>query len=114
MSRWTKWRKIANKKEYFDRELDHVGPATYEIGIRKKGQKKIRIQYIGETNNERRRMKQYGRNGSHIAHKIDKALNDGYELFYRGQTKPSKAKAEIMEKNLLQKFKYKWNTQHNK
>ena len=49
-------------------------------------------------------MKQYGTNGSHIAHKIDKALNDGYELFYRGQTKPSKAKAEIMEKNLLKKF----------
>lgn len=32
MSRWTKWRKIANKKEYFDIELDHVGPDTYENG----------------------------------------------------------------------------------
>ena len=114
MSRWTKWKKIADKKTNYGTELDNDGPANYEIGIKKPSQREVRIKYTGETKNERERMIQYGRNGSHIPDKIDKALKDGNEIYYRGQAKPSKEKAEKSEKRLLKKWDYPWNTKNNK
>jgi hypothetical protein len=63
---WTKWRKIADKKEWYDDDFDNDGPAYYELGV---GHSKTRvsIKYVGHTINERRRMSEYGAHGSHIS-----------------------------------------------
>lgn len=109
--RFTEWRKIADRKNYYTDKLDHDGPSVYEIGIRKRG--KIKIMGVGETKNEERRMKEYGSYGSHWSKKIGKALNEGHEIYYRSQRKQSKKKAKKTQDNLLRKFCYPWNTQLN-
>lgn len=113
MSRWTAWRLIANRREWFDEELDHDGPACYELGIGGPRRGDIQAVYVGETSNERRRVCTYARSGCHLARIIDRHLRDGWCLYYRAQMKHTKAAAIQMQNALLRRFEYHWNLQLN-
>ena len=109
MVRFTGWRKVADRYEWYDDEFDYDGPACYELGT---GHSRNRVtpRYVGETKNERRRITLYARGGSHISHFIDSALRKGYNLYYRGVALPSKRKAKEMQDSLLTDYYYEWNT----
>lgn len=106
---WTNWRKIANKQSWYDDELDYDGPSCYELGIGGPNYGGIEPVYIGETNNEMMRMKQYARNGSHLSEIIDDTLSKGYSLYYRALALQTKREAKQMQDSMLSKFKYDWN-----
>jgi hypothetical protein len=90
---WTEWRLLANRKEWFDDQLDYEGPSCYELGTGGPRGGNIQPHYVGETKNERERMRQYARHGSHLSKTIDWHLKQGWCLFYRGMAVPSKAAA---------------------
>ena len=80
------------------------------------GHVKIAIQqwhYVGETTNERSRIKCYARNGSHLSKIINRHLNAGWHLYYRATGCVSKIAAKQMQDNLLNRFKYDWNKMLN-
>ena len=108
MPRWTRLRKIADKKAWYGKDFDNDDPACYELWIGK-SRSQARPVYIGETDNETRRMKEYASHGSHLSEIIDEYLNRGYSLYYRAIALPSKKAAEQMQDNLLMKFRYDWN-----
>jgi len=109
MSNWTAWRKLANKKNWYNNEFDYDGPACYELGIGGPRGGNIQPVYVGETANERIRLSSYACHGSHLSAFIDKCLQQGYTLFYRAQALNSKRAAKNMQDNLLKKFLYDWN-----
>lgn len=106
---WTDWRKIADKKNWYDDQFDHDGPSCYELGVGGPNYGGIEPVYIGETNNEMKRMIQYAKNGSHLSEIIDDALNKGYSLYYRAQALKTKNEAKKMQDSMLLRFKYDWN-----
>lgn len=110
---WTKWRKIADKNYWYDEDFDYEGPACYELAIGGPRGGNIDIKYAGETKNERSRISAYASHGSHLSEIIDWHLKKGYVLYYRAQSKKSKAAAKIMQNNLLEEYNYDWNIQHN-
>ena len=85
---WTGWRKIAERSRWFDDEIDHDGPACYELGLGGPLGGDMRIVYVGETVNEKSRVIAYASHGSHLARIIRSALRDGWSLFYRAQARP--------------------------
>jgi hypothetical protein len=109
MSNWTRWRKIADRHNWFSDDLDWDGPACYELGIAGPRGGNLKIVYVGETSNEKRRVATYASSGSHLAEIIEKHLKDGWHLFYRAQIKASKKDAVRMQNGLLEKFDYDWN-----
>jgi hypothetical protein len=113
MVRWTEWRKLANKKYWYDYELDYDGPACYELGIGGPNYGGIRPVYVGETANERKRLSNYARHGSHLSHIIDDCLRNDWTLYYRAVALPSKDAAIDMQGSLLKKYRYDWNYQLN-
>jgi hypothetical protein len=106
---WTLPRVIAVKGRWFSELLDNDGPACYELGTGGPRGGQIQWHYVGETNNERTRIKCYARNGSHLAKIINGHLNDGWYLYYRAISCVSKAAAKQMQDNLLARFIYDWN-----
>jgi len=66
MGAWTDWRKVADKKSWYDDQLDWDGPACYELAIGGDRGGNIKIVYVGETGNERRRVIAYASHGSHL------------------------------------------------
>jgi len=106
---WTNWRKIAVGNEWFDEEFDHDGPACYELGIGRPRGRKVERVYVGETDNEQRRVKLYAQGHGHIEKEIRRELRSGYVLYYRGQAKSSKGAAKKMQDRLLEKCDYPWN-----
>lgn len=110
---WTKFRLLADKKHWYDEILDWDGPACYELAIAGPRGGNLRIVYIGETSNEKKRMASYARSGSHLAREIDWHLKEGWCLRYRGYGCNSKKEAVEMEKRMLKKFKYDWNIKFN-
>jgi hypothetical protein len=68
---------------------------------------------VGETQNERERMREYARHGSHLSDIIDRHLNDGWCLYYRGWMLRSKKAAVAMQNRLLDQYKYDWNLTSN-
>jgi len=109
MAGWTDWRLIANAEEWFDDELDWDGPACYELAIAGPRGGDLRIVYVGETTNERKRVATYARSGSHLADIIAEHLDDGWSLYYRAQATPTKAAAKRMQDSLLSHHEYDWN-----
>lgn len=106
---WSGWRKLADKHEWYDEKFDYDGPTCYELAIRgPRGGGHITV-YCGHTVNEDRRMRTYGRDGSHLAEIIHRHLKDGWHLYYRGSCCGSKKLAEAMERRMLAKFDYRWN-----
>jgi hypothetical protein len=113
MSNWTAWRKIADRRYWYDESLDWDGPACYELAIAGPRGGEIIIVYVGETGNERKRVVAYASHGSHLSEIIHDHLKDGWHLFYRAQTKSTKAEAVRMQNNLLAGYDYDWNIQLN-
>lgn len=113
MSRWTEWRKLADSRHWYPEELTWDGPACYELGIGGPRKGAMRTVYVGETDNERRRLSCYARSGSHLAELIDAHLDEGWCLYYRAQARPSKREALAMQNRLLARFWYEWNKQLN-
>jgi hypothetical protein len=113
MSRWTHWRRIADRREWFGESLDWDGPACYELGIGGPRRGDFRIVYVGETVNEQRRVIAYASHGSHLSDIIAWHLARGWHLFYRAQLKRSKRAAVRLQNNLLARFAYDWNKQRN-
>ena len=113
MSAWTRWRRIASHREWYDDELDWDGPACYELGLGGPRGGIKHIVYVGETVNERTRVVAYARDGSHLASIIRSHLKDGWVLYYRAQSKRSKAAAVRMQDSLLARYDYDWNIQLN-
>ena len=106
---WTHWRLLANHKEWFDDTFDHEGPSCYVLGTRGPRGGDIQPHYVGETKNEKSRMKCYARHGSHISKIIDVHLKDGWSLYYRGTCCDSKEDAVAMQNRMLANRKYDWN-----
>jgi hypothetical protein len=106
---WTKWRLLAEPKEWFDASLDHQGPACYEIGTGGPRGGNIQIHYVGETVNEKKRMSSYGSDGSHLSKIIASHIRRGWRIYYRAIACNSKDAAKRMQDNLLGRFEYDWN-----
>src|SRR5206468_2569695 len=113
MPRWTTWRKIADRQGWYGDSLDWDGPACYELATAGPRGGDLRIVYVGETSNERRRMVAYAAHGSHLSKIINSHLRDGWHLHYRAQTLTSKKAAVQMQNNLLAGWVYDWNIQLN-
>jgi len=113
MSNWTGWRKLADKKLWYNNKFDHDCPACYELGVGAPRYGNIQPVYVGETVNEKTRLSSYAHHGSYRSSIIDKHLLKGYTLYYRAQAMPSKSAAKRMQDNLLQRFQYAWNKQLN-
>jgi GIY-YIG catalytic domain-containing protein len=111
---WTNWRKIAEKGTWCDEELDHDGPACYELAIGGPRGGDIRPVYVGETVNERTRVIAYASHGSHLADIIASHLRRGWSLYYRAQARPSKRAAKGTQDRLLKEFEYDWNILMNR
>jgi hypothetical protein len=114
MARWTNWRLIAERKYWYSEEFDWDGPACYELAIVGPRGGNLKIVYIGETSNEKKRMTAYGSIGSHLKKIINWHLKEGWHLYYRARSAKSKADAVAMQNNLLARYEYDWNIQLNR
>jgi hypothetical protein len=102
VSRWTEWRKIAEGKHWFPEAIDYRGPACYELGIREPGSRSgILPIYVGETDNERRRVTYHARLKGLTGQKLSDALRHGFTIYERAQKLPSKSLAKRMQDRLL-------------
>jgi GIY-YIG domain-containing protein len=110
---WTSWRLLAQGQDWFDEEFDNEGPCCYELGTGGPRGGSIRQHYVGETANERKRMSEYGRDGSHLSKIIRWHLREGWCLYYRSWAVNSKAQAFAKQNALLAQYEYDWNTQLN-
>ena len=110
---WTRWRKLAEGKRWFDDSFDYDGPACYELATSGPRGGDMEIHYVGETKNERLRMESYGRNGSHLSKIIRARLRRGWTLYYRAWRYSRKAEAKKMQDRRLQQFEYDWNVHGN-
>jgi hypothetical protein len=106
---WTTWRLLAEGREWCDADFDYDGAACYQLSIAGPRGGNRHIVYCGHTGNEKERMTQYGRDGSHLAEIIRQHLNKNWSLSYRGWCCDSKEDAAAMERRLLNKFKFPWN-----
>ena len=106
---WTRWRKIADRYQWFSEVFDYDGPACYELGTGGPRMGAIQIHYVGETASERERIACYAKNGSHLAKIVNSHLRDGWTLYYRARCCQTKAAAKQMQDNLLRRFEYDWN-----
>src|SRR5208282_19854 len=111
---WTDWRLLARGNRWYGDSLDYDGPCCYELGTGGPRRGAIQPHYIGETKNERARMKQYASHGSHLSRIIDWHLKEGWCLYYRGYKVSSKAEAKKMQNGMLAQHKYDWNEQLNR
>jgi hypothetical protein len=90
-----------------------MGRVANELGTGGPRGGRIEPHYVGETKNERTRMKQYASDGSHLSRIIDWHLKEGWCLYYRGHKARSKAQAREMQNRMLARYKYDWNEQLN-
>ena len=109
---WTYWRKISDKNYWYTEDFDNEGPACYELGVGHSSTR-VSIKYVGETGNEKQRISQYARHGSHLSKEIDDYLKRGFNLYYRAVGMSSKRAAVQMQDRMLYKYKYDWNIHHN-
>lgn len=107
---WTNWRLLADRSTWYSDSFDHDGAACYELTIGgPRGGNLQDAQYVGHTGNERQRMSNYGRDGSHLAKIVADHLKRDWFLYYRAWTCSSKKAAEQMERRLLSQCDYPWN-----
>ncbi|KAG6414337.1 hypothetical protein SASPL_127057 [Salvia splendens] len=115
-------------------------PGVYELGVAQSGKETRKLDsasvipvYLGQADNLRIRLQQYGRNGAHLengcstsktvdcqsvfAHKglglFTDIFSRGLPIVYRCAPMKSKKEAEITEKQLLDRFDYAWNKGSN-
>jgi hypothetical protein len=114
VARWTQWRKIADRVNWYSESLDWDGPACYELSIAGPRGGNRKLVYVGETSNERKRVAAYASHGSHLSEIIHSHLKDGWHLYYRARSANSKNDAIMMQNNLLARWEYSWNIQLNR
>jgi hypothetical protein len=68
---WTGWRKLAEKGYWYDDGFDYDGPTCYELALRGPRGGQHKTVYCGHSQNEDKRMLDYGSNGSHLKKIID-------------------------------------------
>ena len=78
VSRWTAWRRIAEHGHWYDDALDWDGPACYELAVAGPRGGNLHIVYVGETQNEKKRVANYARTGSHLSTIIHDHLRDSW------------------------------------
>jgi|SRR6266581_172023 len=106
---WTTPRLLAKGNEWYDDAFDYEGPACYELGTGGPRGGKIQWHYVGETANEKKRLSEYARSGSHLSSTIDWHLKRGWSLYYRACACSSKKAAKEMQDRMLARLKYDWN-----
>jgi hypothetical protein len=106
---WTTPRLLVKGNEWYDDEFDYEGPACYELGTGGPRGGKIQWHYVGETANEKKRVSEYARSGSHLSSTIDWHLRRGWSLYYRAFACSSKKAAKEMQDRMLGRLKYDWN-----
>ncbi|HEV2138560.1 MAG TPA: hypothetical protein VGR53_06930 [Nitrososphaerales archaeon] len=90
--------------------VHYDGAACYIIGIRKKGDHKIRTVYVGETENLLKRMYEHGSGHSNIDDYIETCTQRGYRVWFRYFKTTTKGKAKRMQDHFLEKWwHYPWN-----
>nr|XP_012466423.1 unnamed protein product [Gossypium raimondii]KJB84409.1 hypothetical protein B456_N024000 [Gossypium raimondii] len=106
------------------------GPGTYELAVCKLPSRdrhgKLEpglVVYVGEAENIRVRLQQYGRDGTHLCRKngfrekkcrlFDPIFARGCCIIYRWASMKSKAAAQRTEARLLEKYDYAWNIGSN-
>lgn len=109
MGRWTYPRLIASDGIWFMDSFDYDGAACYELGLAGPRGGEMHWKYVGETNNERKRMSCYARHGSHLSNLIDEALAEGWHLYYKAHAFPNKELAKRMQDRFLLNYDYPWN-----
>jgi GIY-YIG domain-containing protein len=113
MARWTDWRKIADRNNWYSENLDWNGAACYELALAGPRGGNIQPVYVGKTCNEFSRISSYARSGSHLHAEINLHLRRGYTLFYRARATSSEFEAKNAESSLLAKYDYDWNLKEN-
>ena len=111
---WTNWRRIADHGICYIDVLDHDGPAVYELAVAGPRGGALQTVYVGETVNERSRIKSYAEIGSHLSKEIRDHLRNGWSLWYRAQAVADKHAAVVMQNRLLARFDYHWNIHRNR
>src|SRR5258708_6003692 len=91
---WTDSRLLAKGSEWYEDGFDYEGPACYELGTGGPRAGNIQWHYVGETGNEKKRLCEYARSGSHLSSTIDWHLKQGWFLYYRACACPSKKAAQ--------------------
>lgn len=110
---WTRWTKIAEGQHWFDDELDYDGPVIYELSLAGPRGGNREIMYVGKATSEKRRIRSYASNGSHLRKEVNDGLRDGWCLFYRAMACVSADAARERELRMLRKFDYPWNIRDN-
>ena len=113
MARWIDWRKIADNEFWYKDSFDWEEAAVYELAVRGPRGGNHQTKYVGETKNEKQRIRTYARSGSHLYELINDELKNGKTLWYRSLRMKSKEDAVSKQNKLLSEFSYPWNTQLN-
>ena len=113
MGIWTRPRLIATLDTWYVDAYDYEGPACYELIVAGPRGGNLCEKYIGETDNERRRLQTYARYGSHLKELIEDALQNGNRLYYRAHAHPTKELAKRMQDKMLALYNYPWNKMLN-
>ncbi|TYG59474.1 hypothetical protein ES288_D08G305200v1 [Gossypium darwinii] len=145
-SQFSKWKVLIGPHDWEDHSVGKEGVARYrvenlpktassglyELAINKPSSKdhngkldsdKVLVVYLGEADNVRSRLQQYGRTGAHLGrndsgdNKVCGCFEDifarGYSIVYRWAPMENKADARRTEAQLLTTFDYAWNKGSN-
>ncbi|KAK8343073.1 hypothetical protein V6Z12_A08G275900 [Gossypium hirsutum] len=145
-SQFSKWKVLIGPHDWEDHSVGKEGVARYrvenlpktassglyELAINKPSSRdhngkldsdKVLVVYLGEADNVRSRLQQYGRTGAHLG-RNDSGINKvcgcfedifarGYSIVYRWAPMKNKADARRTEAQLLGTFDYAWNKGSN-
>ncbi len=116
--RWSNWaRFVFSDEEWLDERGFDDGPAAYELAIGGPKRGIQQVVYIGETDNEYRRMYVYGSGRSHIEDFIQPVLSGGLQIYHRSIRLATKKEALAMQDKLLERNpppSYPWNKQRHR
>ncbi|EYU30651.1 hypothetical protein MIMGU_mgv1a022243mg, partial [Erythranthe guttata] len=122
------WKEHAMGKEGAERYRTHnlpncaCSPGVYELAValvlrRHSGIIILVPVYVGQTENIRNRLQDYGRNGAHLESNgllVSDVFSRGFSIVYRWAPMKSKEEAEETEKEMLiECYDYAWNKRNN-
>ncbi|XVE70576.1 hypothetical protein DITRI_Ditri10aG0082700 [Diplodiscus trichospermus] len=146
-SQFSKWKVLIGPNDWEDYSLGKEGvtryrvenlprsssSGLYELAIYRTGSSstdnpgkldpdKVLVVYLGEADNVRTRLQQYGRTGAHLGRSdsgekgcgcFEDIFSRGYSIVYRWAPMENKANAQETEAQLLNTFDYAWNKGSN-
>lgn len=116
--RWSNWaRFVFSSAEWLDERGFYPGPAAYQLAVGGPKRGIQQIVYIGETENEYRRMYEYGSGNSHLEHLIEPVLAAGLQIYHQGIRLATKEQALALQWNILEQNpppKFPWNKQRRR